>query len=333
MHPALFTRIVALFLIVGLISLPPSVLDARPEETPLHLIIKNVDVHYRSGDAGLAKQAAKTVDHACGRISEELGIHFNEPVKVFIVHGHEAFLKRCGGRMPEWAMAAALSAENGIVVDASPATPGTANDLHLVMIHETVHLALGTLERGRTDRLPLWFHEGLALRLSRQSLLRGSRRSYRLAAAQGTLLDFDDLETSFPEDPAQARLAYLQSEAFLAHVANARSHDAPKWILERYRNGDSFDAAFENVMGATRSDFERRWAKSLRKRFPWLHTFWELTSLFTLMAVGTIVVFIVVRLRARRQRRQWAEEERLWTVVTYEDGQEPDEEPDTDLWS
>ena len=336
MRSAPIARIAAASLTLWLVwcmSSPATRLDASPAPDPLRLALKGVDVYYRPGDADLARQAAETVQYACGRITMEFGIHFSEPVKVFIVRGHEEFLEHCGGRMPEWAMAAALSAGNGIVVNASLAKPATANDLHLVMIHEVVHLALGHLERNRAYGLPVWFHEGLALRLSGQSLLRGSRRVYRLAAAQSTLIAFDDLEAGFPEDASQADLAYLQSEAFVSHIARIHSSDSLKWILDRYRGGDSFDKAFEESLGETRSALERRWAKGLRKRFPWLRTFWELTSLFTVLAVGTIVAFIVVRLRARRLHRKWDEEERLWTVVTHEeDDEEFDEEQDGDLW-
>jgi len=321
--------VLALLLIIGLA--PTRIAEAAPsrdsDRNKRRFSLSGVEVAYHPGDAGLARQAGLAVRQACIAITTELGISFVRPVTVFLVRGRAEFLESCGGRMPPWALAAALPDRGAMVVDAALVTPATANDMRLVIAHETVHLALAQDEEGRPDRLPRWFHEGVATWLSGTRHVRENRSAFTLAAAQGALLSFDDLERGFPRDRSEADLAYLQSEAFVAHIVGTRSPEALRWILDRYRAGESFNEAFRGALGMSRKTMEARWARSFRKRFPWLKVVWELTTLFGVLAVVTIFIFFIIRWRARRQHRQWKEEEEMWTVV---DGDEEEPEPDED---
>jgi len=331
-------RLLSLLVPLCLVFCPSSPAVAKGErsraadEAParLHLVLKLAVVSYGPGDAGLARLAGLAVQDAAQRITKELGIAFSERVSVALVRGREEFLAQCGGRMPEWAMAAALPRKRRIVVDAARVTPATANDMRLVVAHEMVHLALGQLEKGRKDRIPRWFHEGVAVWLSGQMPVRGSRGAFRSAAAQGALIPFDHLERRFPKDPYAADLAYVQSEAFIAHIAGARSPEALRWVLARYRNGQSFDKAFEGALGISRPDMEARWAKGLRKRFPWIRVLWETVPLFGLVALLALLAFVLVRRRARRQHRIWDEEERMWTVAVAGDDEDEDDDEGPD---
>lgn len=299
----------------------------------LSLRLRGVEVKYHRGDAGLARQAGLAAQQAAARIAAELGTPLPMPVTVRLARGRREFLACSGGALPGWALAAALPGRGGIVVDAALVTPATANDLHLVIAHEMVHLALAQYERGRTERLPLWFHEGVATWLSGQRHVRTSRSVFTLAAVQGSLLQFDTLEQCFPEDRAEADLAYLQSEAFIAHIVRTRSPEALRWILDSYRQGESFDKAFQSALGVSRQETERRWAQRYRRRFPWLRILWEITTLFGVLAILTILTFLIVRGRARRQHRQWEQEEQMWTVVHDEEEREEPDESDDDLFT
>lgn len=297
----------------------------------LRLNLDGVEVVYRPGDAGLARQAGLAVRRACDRIERDLGLRFESAVTVTLARGRAEYLKHCGTQMPEWSMAAALPARDGMVIDASKVTPATANDLGFVVAHETAHLVLGRLERKRGEKLPLWFHEGIAVWVSGQAPLRGARTSFTLAATQGILLPFDDLADAFPEDPADADLAYLQSEAFIGHLVKTRSAAGLRRLLSLFRDGHTFNNAFEEAIGAPRRTVETQWARSYRRPLPWLRALRERISLLTLIALGTILAFVIVRLRARRQRQRWLHEERMWQIVDPEESEEnetPDREED-----
>ena len=288
------------------------------------------EVIHGVGDEKTAAQAGAAVSHALSRIREDLGITFLDDVTIVIVRGRAQFDRACGRPMPRWAMAAALRGGRGrtgrMVVDAKCVTPATAGDLNLTLFHEAVHLALFSLEGERADRVPLWFHEGVAQCISGQSHLRGRRTSFNVAGAHGVLIPFDDLREGFPEDVGQAELAYVQSEAFVCHIVRTRSREALRWILDEYRRGAPFEMAFEKGLGLSRRQMEREWTRRRRSRFPWLRTVWEVTTITGVMALLTIVAFIAVRWRAWRQRRKWQREE-AWEVLPADtEEEEPDEE-------
>jgi hypothetical protein len=275
------------------------------------------------------------VQYAAGRIARELGIPPAQPVRVALARGREEFNRLCGERMPDWALAAALPQKDTIVVDAPRATPATANDMDLAIFHEAVHLALARAEGKRADRLPRWFHEGVANWITGQRYLRADRGMFDDAAAHGALIPLDRISSTWPAAAAEADLAYLESEAFVAHIAAARSPEALRWILDRYRSGEDFEKAFSVALGVSRAEMEKRWAGSLRRRFPWLGTLARAITFWGALALCTVGVFLIVRWRAKRQQRRWEKEERAWSLVLGEE--EPsesekaeDEEPSED---
>jgi len=303
--------------------------DASEAQDILSLRLQGIEVTYHPGDAGLARQTAAAVQSASERILSDLGIALPEPVTVSLARGRDEFAQETGSSVRPWALAMAVGPRNAIVVDVTLVTPSTANDLNPTLFHEAVHLALFQVERTQATPLPLWFHEGTATWLSERRHLIEDRSTFRLAAARGDLIPFDTLERSFPAEQPMASLAYAQSEAFIAHIAASRSVAALQWILGRYHAVEAFEEAFENALGVSRPAMERRWRASLRRRFPWVKTIWEVTTLFGVLALATILVFLIVRGRARRQKQRWLEEERLWTVV----GDDDDEEADDDAYS
>lgn len=289
-----------------------------------------VTVEAGSGDAVLVRRARAAVTGGAARIEEVLGVVFAGEVRVKVVHGGAAFAAACGGKMPEWAMAVAVRGANVVVVDAARAAPATANDFNLTMLHEMVHLALFQVEGRRSERLPVWFHEGVAQWLSGQSYLRGRRVSFMSAAAAGGLIPFAELAGSFPRAGDRAALAYAQSEVFVGHLARRYSAAALRQVVAGYGRGLDFDAAFEEALGVSWPLMEAEWAAGFRGTRAWLRVVWEVLGLTGLMAVLTIVVWLVVRRRARKQHEVWERDE-AWSVVL--DEESPPAEESVEEWS
>lgn len=300
----------------------PLLHGAEPER--LKLIIGAAEVEFHPGDAGPAREAAASVEVAAGRIAERLGLTLRRPVRIVLARGRGEFDRLCGTAMPEWALAAALPERELMVADVGRATPATANDLSLAIIHETVHLALGQVEAGRRDRLPRWFHEGVACWLSGARPLNADWGLFEEAAAHRALIPLDRLTDSFPAAPREAQLAYLQSEAFILHLVTVQP-DALRRVLERYRDGEDFERAFTGAVGASRTQTEREWAQSLHRTFPWLRTLVRSLSFWAVMAIATVLAFLIIRRRSRRQREAWDREEQEWHVVDSEE--EAEDEP------
>ena len=287
--------------------------DAHSADTArktLRLGTGSIEVAYHPGDIRLARHAGEAAQYGSERIARWLGIALETPVAVFLARGREEFNRMCGASMQPWALAAASRRKRCIVVDAALVVPASANDMGLAIIHEITHLALFQVEENQP--LPLWFHEGVATWLSQRRHVLTDRRDFNLAAAQGALIPLERLERTFPDTQSEAALAYLQSEAFVGHLVATCSAESLRWILDRYTHGEPFEQAFANALGISRARMEKRWRRSFKSGFPWLRVIWHATTLFGVLALMTIVAFVIVRLRARRQHQRWKEEEAMW---------------------
>jgi len=289
-------------------------------DPPLLLGRNGIQVSFHSGDAGLARQAAAALEEGVGRIRSKLGIGFDRPVQVLIVRGREEFNRLIGQPMPDWAMAVALPPD-AIVVDAVKVTPGAEDNMRLTIIHEATHLALDGLDAGRGGRLPRWFHEGTATWLSGAEHFSADWSGFTLAVAQNALPKLDALEEGFPAGAREANVAYLESESFVRWLVRTRGEEAMRWIVEEYRADRDFHAAFQRAFGEPVEKMESEWRVSMRGSFPWLRALVGSLSFWSVMAAFTILVFLVVRRRRKRQIAEWEREERDWQVAgSDEDG-------------
>jgi len=269
----------------------------------------NVHIFADEGEVALADRAAAIIRTASQTLAAELGMPPPEEITLVVVRGHAAFERECGNSMPEWSIAAALPDRDALVVDAAQVSPATPADLRVTLMHEMVHLFLFRIERERAGRLPLWFHEGLAQYLSGQPLFPAGREAFLLAASTGRLIPFDSLDREFPTAPDEARLAYLQSEAFVSHVAQRTGKAAFARLLQFYRQGGSFDDAFAAAFGSTRAEMESKWSRGLRRALPSWRFLAHPSAVLVLMALLTIAAFAVVAHRAKRQEKLWEREE------------------------
>ena len=314
-----------IFLFPLFLLLYPAVLRA---EEPLLLKRGNVQVSFRAGDAGLARQAAAAMEEAATRIRAKLGIAFDRPVRARIVRGRDEFNRLIGERMPDWAMAAALPPD-GIVVDAAKVTPDSEDNLRLTIIHEATHLALDSLD-APPRRLPRWFHEGVATWVSGAEHFSADWGAFTLAVAQNALPKLASLEESFPAAAGQANIAYLASASFVRYVVRMRGEEAIRWVLDEYRTGKDFRTAFRDALGEPVEKMEQEWRLSMRRSFPWLRALVSSLSFWSVMAAFTILAFLIVRHRRKRQHEQWEREERVWQAAG--DAEDEPDEPSEDVY-
>lgn len=310
-----------------MLTLPLFPSTATADE-PLILERGNVRVSFTSGDVAPARQAAAAMEDATALIRTKLGVSFESPVQVRIVRGRDEFNRLIGERMPDWVMAVALP-PNEILVDAVKVTPGTEDNLRLTVIHEATHLALDGIDAS-PRRLPRWFHEGVATWVSGVEHLSADWSGFNLAVAQKALPKLKSLEETFPAEARRANVAYLVSASFVRYLVREHGEDAIRWVLDEYRSGKEFHAAFRDALGETVEKAQSEWHGSLRRSFPWLRALVSSISFWSVVAVCTILVFLVVRRRRNRQHEEWERQEREWHVVGSED--DGPDEPTEDVY-
>jgi len=209
-------------------------------------------------------------------------------------------------------------------VDVARTGPLLENNLLLTLRHELCHIVLGQVEEEAGRRFPLWFHEGVAVWVSGGGHY-GGRDEFLIAAAHGHLLPLADLADRFPERGDDARLAYQQSEDFVAWLAT-KPGGAPADLIAAFRRGLDFGAAVRAATGRPLDEWERMWRRAGRRRHPWLATLRHALSLFTVLAVATIIAYLIVRLRRRLRKRRMDEEDAWMESLPDEEFGAPEDE-------
>ncbi|MBK9169157.1 MAG: hypothetical protein IPM24_17065 [Bryobacterales bacterium] len=154
-------------------------------------------------DSPTASQIVALLEEEFSRVSAQLGCRADERI-VTIVQTREAYLRATNAA--EWSAAAYDGRIRVPLPDRSQVTP----ELRRTFGHEIVHACLASL-----GRWPTWLHEGLAQRLSGETLTARDREIVAAASRAGRMPKLELLGRGWTGlDAASARFAYV-----LAHRA------------------------------------------------------------------------------------------------------------------
>jgi hypothetical protein len=211
---------------------------------------------------------------------------------IVLVRTPEEWHRLTGGRAPDWGAGVAIPARREILLpvfsrgfrESDPAT---------VLRHELAHLALHAYLPAP---IPRWFDEGYATWVS-GGFDQSAAWQLRLALFLGRAPPLDSLRLSWPQEAAEARLAYLLSASAVHHLATRAPVGAFEGLLRAWRRTGSFEEALRASHGMTSGQLEREWQRAVRRRYGWL---------LALSQVGVFwfaVAVLVIVLRGVRRRR------------------------------
>ncbi|MDW8325537.1 MAG: peptidase MA family metallohydrolase [Anaerolineales bacterium] len=171
--------------------------------------------------------------------------------------------------------------------------------------HELTHLLIYQIVGANYRNVPQWLNEGLAMMAeSAPEALAASR----LANAQqaGELLPLQSLCAPFPADPAQAQLAYFQSESVVRYIQSNYGSSSLRRLLEAAADGLDCNAVVQRALGFPLAELERRWREqtfSAKETTPLPSGIWAsyllLTALVTFGATAFLMLTLFRRPRAR----------------------------------
>lgn len=156
-------------------------------------------------------------------------------------------------------------------------------DLSVVLTHALAHVALDeTLE---DHAVPVWFHEGYAAHVA------GEGRSARaqamvMAAMQQRLLGIADMTARFPADAPESSVAYAHAADFVTYLSDKPHTKSFAHLLERTRQGESFDVALPAAYGMTTSRVEEAWRASMARRYGFLPVFLGAMAVWAVIAMA-----------------------------------------------
>lgn len=240
---------------------------------------------------------------ALDRIAAELGTGKPDSLDLYLAPDRRTFQQLTGGRIPEWGAGCAFPAQGRIYVHLEQRDPEA---LKRTLVHELAHVILYRQTQG--IHLPRWFNEGMAMWLAREWHY-GQSMEMGLAALVDGFHPLKEVESmlGFPE--SEARRAY--AESFSAVLLLQRLGGRGVWpdLLEALRRQSSFERALIEVVGMNSQAFEQVWLAHLHQEFNPLRLLFD-TGLLWLGIIGlAILAYIGTRIRARRLKRAWEEEE------------------------
>lgn len=110
------------------------------------------------------------------------------------------------------------------------------------------------------SNLPYWLNEGLAAMLELYPEAQ-AKVLIQKAYQRSTLIPFEGLCRSFPQDTSGSLLAYAQSASFLQYLSREQGKDALERLVQSYTQEAHCERGFEKTFGVSLKQMELRWQK------------------------------------------------------------------------
>ncbi len=265
-------------------------------------------------------------DQFRSELSERLGRSVLHEVQVRIARtpGEMATLAPDGIPFPSYAAGVAYSEIGLVLLTIKPVHPNSKHELSEIFKHELAHVALHDAV-GRSA-VPRWFNEGFAVFVSGESSMVRLQALW-LATVGDHLLELKQLQRSFPADSATASIAYAQAADVVRFLVRKEDELRFEALIERLRQGESFDDALENAYGTDTANLEFEWRQDVAKRY----TFWPVLLSGSVIWVGAIFLFTwgyrKRRTRAKATLARWAREEAAEDEQKRRDGERVEPKP------
>jgi len=255
-----------------------------------------VQIRYQQGNGTEAQLLAGEAGGVLQAVQRDLGLEVAGPLEVRILPTRATAGEENDDGAPHWAVGYVRSGSPEVVLRGSWIRTYPFGDLLSLFAHETTHVLLDSVPRS--DTLPRWFHEGVAVMESRHW-------SFRDAFTLGTTVlvgrptPLSELTRSFPSEDSSARAAYAESFHFVSYLERRHGPGAVRRILEQMKQGAEFPEAFRLALGRDLASEEAGWRDRVNFAYRWIPA---LTSTGVLWMGITLLVLLGRIARLRRDR-------------------------------
>lgn len=171
--------------------------------------------------------------------------------------------------------------------------------LRKIILHEYIHLFIDSV----FSRVPLWFHEGMAVYFS-EGISFDRQVLFAKDHVLGNTEPLTEMREGYPESRARWQSFYTKSALALQYLySNHKDNFFRLWELSE--EIESFDSAFLQAFGMTTMMFSNQFEEHLKERFR-IEILLSFTGfLWSLLPLILLVAYIRKRIKARRLRSQW----------------------------
>lgn len=286
---------------------------------------ENFDVECRAAEQSWVPQLISTADAARRRLSEAARDSLLVRIRMILAPTHQIFLKLAGGGA-ENSVAVAVGGQQLVIINLEQLRTQGFEKLGTLLVHELAHVYLDVRCKGP---VPRWLHEGVAQTIAGE--VTGSATSLLVANTLDRLIPLSEIEHRFPAGLEREQLAYRESYSVVQFLVSSR-HDGSVPGLLQSITGDEGARNLELLWTPVYRDaLQAQWIKSLGGWMDWIVAFVSSGPFWVIIALLTIVAWMVRRRRSRLLRREWDEEEKIYAVLDEEErkiyGDDPDDDP------
>jgi hypothetical protein len=221
---------------------------------------ERITVWWYDGDRAFGRTALEIANNGLARANRDLLAPLPQKLDIYLYANDSDARLALTATDRLWASGHANPMFGVVVVTVPPDDIETVTRLGREIPHELTHIlvyqAIGDWERF--VKVPHWLNEGLAV--TNQSSPDPSVEATLSSARQtGNLLPVAALCVPFPNDPAQAQLAYAQSESLVRYIRDRFGSRSLSNLIETYKNGQNCESGVQTALGISLSELEQRW--------------------------------------------------------------------------
>lgn len=260
--------------------------------------------------ARFTEQVRERSQKSLERVGKTLGYLPGQPISLVLTETEDEFDALTGGGLPDWSIAAAIG-DNRIVVKP---VRGWTSELDRVIIHEMTHIVIESAAGGRF--VPRWFHEGCAQHFAGEW---GIRDRFVLVwrVISGNVMTFADIEDVLADERVDAGMAYDESMIAVRRLIAVSGSGILADVMDRFAEGDDFPQAFLAATGLWPSEFEREFMVYMKNMYGWGSLYVLVPSIWSLILMLAVVVWIIKRRQTRALMRRWEVIEAAENIVNF----------------
>jgi hypothetical protein len=222
----------------------------------------DITLYWYYGDDSFAQGIMLTCQQALARLAEDTGAYLEKPVRVYIYASAEA-LRGAMVFPQEWAGGVAYTGYGAIAIGINQTSIDWGKR---AIVHELTHLVTHQMTSNPYNSIPIWLNEGLSMYAEGE--MEAIYDAYlRQAVAQDTLISVRSLSSPFSAYSEQSYLSYAQSLSLVEFLINSYGQDRMFELLGTFKQGSSYDAAFESVYDFDMDELNTLWREYITEKY------------------------------------------------------------------
>jgi hypothetical protein len=218
-----------------------------------------VTVRWYQGDANFGQTILNKASATIEKLNKLYSLTPKNPINITVYPDSRTLFTALPPNTAEWVGGQATPTLGTILLSLAPDNQA---EIGRSVPHEISHQVVYQATRNPYNMLPTWLDEGLAVQ-SQDQVEGFLLEAFERAIDKHTLYPLRTLNSSFPTDTQQSYLAYAESVKVVQYILDKYGQAAMGKLLDAFREGVTYDEAFQRGLGINLDDLDQKWKQSI----------------------------------------------------------------------